>query len=111
MEFLNASCGNICIVFWGIGAHLPSVRRGQAVSGAVVSVDLELLDAIHPLQCSKALKWHFRCACNKLQEFSPVSLVKGSQCTPEPLDLWSEEDRKFKPGREYIWRSKCFNGL
>lgn len=58
--------------------HLPCMCGGQAVSGTIIPVDLELLDTVHSLQSSEALQWHFGCACNKLQEFGPVSLVEGS---------------------------------
>ena len=63
------------------------MRRGQAVSGAVVTVNLELLDAVHALQSGEALQGHLGRARDKLQEFGPVGLVEGAQGTPEPLDL------------------------
>lgn len=66
---------------------LPSVCRGQAVGGAVIAVNLKLLDAVHALECSEALQRHFGRACDKLQKLGTVCLVKGAQCTPEPLNL------------------------
>lgn len=66
---------------------LPGMSRWQAVSGAIVTVDLELLDAVHPLQSSKALERNLGRAGDKLQELGPVRLVKGPQGPPEPLDL------------------------
>lgn len=42
------------------------MSRRQSVSGAIITVDLELLDAVHALQSSKTLQRHLGCACNKL---------------------------------------------
>lgn len=66
---------------------LPGVSRWQAVSGAIVTVDLKLLNAVHALQSSKTLEGNLGCASDKLQEFGSVGLVKGAQGPPEPLDL------------------------
>ena len=59
----------------------------QSVSGAVISVDLELLHSVHPLQCSKALQRDLGRASHKLEEPGPVCLVKRAQSSPKPLDL------------------------
>ncbi len=56
--------------------RLPGMSRWQAVSGAIVTVDLELLDAVHALQSSKTLEGNLGRAGDKLQEFGPVCLVK-----------------------------------
>ena len=45
---------------------LPSMSRWQAVSGAIIAVDLELLDAVHALQSSKTLEGNLGCAGDKL---------------------------------------------
>lgn len=50
-------------------------------------MDLELLDSIHPFQGRKSLQGYFGCTRNKLEEPRPVGLVKGTQCSPEPLYL------------------------
>lgn len=63
------------------------MSRWQAVSGAIVTVDLELLDAVHALKSSETLKGNLGCASDKLQELGPVCLVKGAQGPPEPLNL------------------------
>lgn len=63
------------------------MSRWQAVGGAIVAVDLELLDAVHALQSSEALQRNLRRAGDKLQEFGPVGLVERAQGPPEPLDL------------------------
>lgn len=69
----------------------------QAVGGAIVAVDLELLDAVHALQSGEALQRNLRRAGDKLQEFGSVGLVKGAQGPPEPLDLRGE--KKHGAGR------------
>ena len=71
------------------------MSRWQAVSGAIVTVDLELLDAVHALQSSETLKGNLGRASDKLQEVGPLSLIERSQCTPEPLDLreWGDCDK------------------
>lgn len=66
--------------------------RRQAVGGAVIAVNLKLLDAVHTLQCSEALQRHFGRACDKLQKLGTVCLVKGAQCPPEPLDLHTQTE-------------------
>ena len=63
------------------------MSRWQAVSGAIVTVNLELLDAVHALQSSKTLEGNLGGTSDKLQELSPVRLVEGTQGPPEPLDL------------------------
>ncbi len=67
----------------------PGVSRRQAVSGPIVAVDLELLDAVHALERGKALQRHLRRARYELQELGPVRLVERAQRPPEPLDLQS----------------------
>lgn len=42
------------------------MSRWQAVSGAIIPVDLELLDAVHALQGSKTLQGNLGCAGDKL---------------------------------------------
>lgn len=42
------------------------MSRWQAVSGTIVTVNLELLDAVHALEGSEALQGNFRCTCDKL---------------------------------------------
>lgn len=66
---------------------LPSMSRWQAVSGAIVTVDLKLLNAVHALESSKTLEGDLGCAGDKLQELGSVRLVEGPQGPPEPLDL------------------------
>lgn len=46
--------------------YLPGMSRWQAVSGAIVTVDLELLDAVHALQSSKTLEGNLGRAGDKL---------------------------------------------
>lgn len=79
--------------------NLPSVCRGQSISGTVIAVNLELLDAVHALECGEALQRHFRRAGHKLQELGPVSLVEGAKRSPEPLDLYrrgrDDEERLY----------------
>lgn len=64
------------------------MSRWQAVGGAVVAVDLELLDAVHALQSGEALQRNLGRTGDKLQELGSVGLVEGAQGPPEPLDLW-----------------------
>lgn len=45
---------------------LPGMSRWQAVSGAIITVDLELLDAVHALQSSETLEGNLGCAGDKL---------------------------------------------
>lgn len=70
-----------------IFSWLPGVSGWQAVGGAIVAVDLELLDAVHALQSSEALQRNLRRAGDKLQELGSVGLVERAQGPPEPLDL------------------------
>lgn len=67
------------------------MSRWQAVSGAIVTVDLELLDAVHALEGGKTLEGNLGCAGDKLQELSPVCLVEGPQGSPEPLNLKNKQ--------------------
>ncbi|KAH3893121.1 hypothetical protein DPMN_017265 [Dreissena polymorpha] len=48
----------------------------QAVRGPVVTVNLELLRAVHALKVCEPLQWHLGCASHKLQKPRSVSLVK-----------------------------------
>lgn len=75
---------------------LPSMSRWQTVSGAIVTVDLELLDAVHALQSSKTLEWNLGCAGDKLEELCPVGLIKRTQSSPEPLDLKEKDTEQFE---------------
>lgn len=59
----------------------------QAVGGPVVTVNLELLCAVHALEVCEPLQGHLGRASHELQEPCSVCLVKGAQGTPEPLDL------------------------
>ena len=59
----------------------------EAVRGAVVAVDLELLRAGHTLEEREALQRHLRGAGDELEEARAVRLVEGTQRAPEPLDL------------------------
>lgn len=70
---------------------LPCMCHWQSVSGSVVSVNLEFLVSIHPLQISKALQRNFGRSGHKLQELGSVFLIKGTQGTPEPLYLKNQE--------------------
>lgn len=66
---------------------LPGVGRWQPVSRSIIPVDLELLHPIHALECTEALQRNLRRSSDKLQELGTVGLVKGTQCSPEPLNL------------------------
>lgn len=57
-------------------------------------MDLKLLDAVHALEGGKTLEGHLGCAGDKLQELSPVCLVKGPQGSPEPLNLKNKQTNK-----------------
>lgn len=48
----------------------------KAIGGAVVSMNLEFLSAIHTLQEGKALQRYFGCSRDKLEETSSLCLVK-----------------------------------
>lgn len=50
-------------------------------------MDLKLLNAIHAFKGSKTLQGHLGSTGDKLEELGTVSLVKRTQCSPEPLDL------------------------
>lgn len=63
---------NIC----ALSTCSPSVSRWQAVSGSIITVDLELLDAVHAFQSCKTLEGNLGCASDKLQELGPVCLIK-----------------------------------
>lgn len=65
----------------------PCVGRRPPVCGPVISVDLELLNAIHALKCHKTMERHFGGACQKLDELGTVSLFTRTQGCPEPLNL------------------------
>ena len=70
---------------------LPCVCSGKSFFGTVVPVDLELLCSVHAFQGSKPLEGNFGGSCHKLQEAGTISLIKGTQGPPEPLDLCGEE--------------------
>lgn len=57
---------NVLIIYALQTCCLPGMSRWQAVSGAIVTVDLELLDAVHALQSSKTLKGNLGRASDKL---------------------------------------------
>ena len=67
--------------------HSPGMSTREPLCGAVISVDLEFLSAIHAFQEGKALERHLGGARHKLQEAGPVCLVKGAKGSPKPLDL------------------------
>lgn len=50
-------------------------------------MDLKLLNAIHAFKGSKALQGHLGSTRDKLEKLGTVSLVKRTQCSPEPLNL------------------------
>lgn len=79
------------LVVWLVHGQIQLVEAGvctgQAISGSIVPMDLELLNPVHALQRAEALQRHFRCASDELQELGAVRLVKATQCTPEPLNL------------------------
>ena len=59
----------------------------QSRCGPIIAMYLELLHTSHALQCCEPLQWYLGGTCGKLKEFCTMCLVKGTQCTPEPLDL------------------------
>lgn len=63
------------------------MRRWKSVCRSIVSVDLELLHAVHTFQSAETLQRNFRCAGDELQELGSVCLIESSQCSPEPLNL------------------------
>jgi hypothetical protein len=50
-------------------------------------MDIEPTKSIHALQLLKSIKRHLRSTRNELQQLSALLLIKGSDSTPEPLDL------------------------
>ena len=81
---------------------LPSMSTGESISRTIISVDLKFLNPIHSLEGSKALQWYLRRPSHKLEEPSPVCLIKGTQGSPEPLNL----HRKNRVSR-YDKRAQC----
>lgn len=65
-------------------------------------MDLKLLNAIHAFKGSKALQGHFGSTRDKLEELGTVSLVKRTQCSPEPLDLWERTQEASVIGRQLL---------
>lgn len=63
-------------------------------------MDLKLLNAIHAFKGSKALQGHLGSTRDKLKELGTVSLVKRTQCSPEPLDLWERTQEVSVRGLE-----------
>lgn len=59
----------------------------KSVGGTVVSVNLELLSAVHAFEGGESLQRHLRRAGDELQELGSVCLVERAKCSPEPLDL------------------------
>ncbi len=58
-------CGQIQLVEAGVG-------RRQPVSGPVISVDLELLGSVHPLQSSESLKINAQCYIVSVRTIRPL---------------------------------------
>lgn len=78
-------CASISILI-----HLPCVSTGQPLSGAGVSVYLELLYTVHSFEGGKALERYLGRPRHKLDKTGTIGLVKGAQGSPKPLDLrWS----------------------
>lgn len=50
-------------------------------------MNLKLLNSIHAFEGSKALQGYLGSTRDKLEELGTVSLVKRTQCSPEPLNL------------------------
>lgn len=50
-------------------------------------MNLKLLNSIHTFEGSKALQGYLGSTRDKLEELGTVSLVKRTQCSPEPLNL------------------------
>lgn len=63
------------------------MRAGQSVLAAIVTVNVESVDAVHTLKLLEAVQRHFACARDELQQLGQLLLVEGSDCAPEPLDL------------------------
>ena len=89
LDGLEKVCAQFVVRLVGGQVELveAGVRRRQPVGGTVVSVDLEFLRPVHPLQRREALQRHFRRPRHELHEFGLVGLVKGAQSAPEPDDL------------------------
>lgn len=63
------------------------VRAGQSLLVAIITVNVESVDAIHSLELFKAVERYFTCARDELQQLGQLLLVEGSNRAPEPLDL------------------------
>ena len=59
----------------------------KALLAAIVSVDIELGEAIHALELLETIEWDFAGSRGELEKFGTLFLVKGADCSPEPLDL------------------------
>lgn len=70
-------------------------------------MNLELLNAIHAFEGSKALQGYLGSPRDKLEELGTVSLVKRTQCSPEPLNLEEGTQeasvRQGAPGKRGGW--------
>jgi len=50
-------------------------------------MDIELAEPVHTLKFPEAIEWHFAGTSDKLKELGTFFLVKGTNGSPEPLDL------------------------
>ena len=64
-----------------------SMRTRQSVLVAVVSMDVEPAEAVHAFEFLETVERNLTSTCDKLQEFGSFFLIKGPDCSPEPLDL------------------------
>lgn len=67
--------------------------RRQSIGGPIVSVNLELLRAVHPLEGGEALQRNLAGPRHELNQLGPFCLVEGSEGAPEPLNLPKETAR------------------
>lgn len=59
----------------------------ETVFVARVAVNVEAVDTVHAFQFFEAVQRNLTGTCDKLQQFGKFFFIKGSDCSPEPLDL------------------------
>jgi hypothetical protein len=64
------------------------VRAWQSILITIIAMDIESAETIHTLQLLETVERNFASSGNELEKLGTLLLVVGSDCSPEPLDLW-----------------------
>lgn len=60
----------------------------QTILATIITVNVELGEAIHTLKLLEAVEWDLGSTGDELQQLGLLFLVEAADSAPEPLNLW-----------------------